>query len=403
MKRVAKSWARGAARLGANAFLYAFDTIVLTLCDRRPRVAYRQEKVVIVKIDGIGDFVLFLHYFELMRKFFENAEVTLVCAKDCVDLASSMPFFDNVIDVEIGTFYKNIIYRAEVLGLIHDMNFDVCVHPTHSRKFALSDAIVRATAASVRIGSSGDLSNIGFLEKRISDGYYTKLVPAASQYMSELKRNSEFTAALCKEEVLSRLGSLARLTFKKPELGPDGNYFVIFPGAGWSGRCWPPERFAGIAAKVACQWGSRPIICGSKSDAEVARAILGHLGGNAIDMTGKTSIPQMIELFRFARMVISNETSAIHIAAALGVPAVCILGGGHFGRFLPFDPDEVPVPTNCPSIVYSKMDCFGCNWNCLFKIEKGKAAPCIDRVEEAWVWQAICKLVDGKGKEWSAH
>ena len=92
-----------------------------------------------------------------------------------------------------------------------------------------------------------------------------------------------------------------------------------------------------------------------------------------------------------AKFLIGNETSAIHIAAAVRTPSVCILGGGHFGRFIPYklekEPDgPLPIP------VYYKMTCFNCNWNCIYPIKKGEPTPCIKDITVDHVWKKVKKI-----------
>ena len=56
-----------------------------------------------------------------------------------------------------------------------------------------------------------------------------------------------------------------------------------------------------------------------------------------------------------ASLIIGNETGLTHLGYLSGVPTVCILGGGHFSRFLPWK--EFDDIVKC---VYNKMDCFQC-------------------------------------------
>ncbi len=59
-------------------------------------------------------------------------------------------------------------------------------------------------------------------------------------------------------------------------------------------------------------------------------------------MTGKTTLPQLAKLISLSKILIANETSAVHFAAAVGTPFICISNGNHFGRFNPF-PNEMNV------------------------------------------------------------
>jgi ADP-heptose:LPS heptosyltransferase len=98
---------------------------------------------------------------------------------------------------------------------------------------------------------------------------------------------------------------------------------------------------------------------------------------------------QLTAIIGNAALVIANETSAIHIAAATQTKSICILGGGHFGRFAPY-----PVYlANKPVCVYEKMDCYYCNWNCKFLTHENEPHPCIGRVGLEAVWRSVRQLL----------
>jgi len=71
--------------------------------------------------------------------------------------------------------------------------------------------------------------------------------------------------------------------------------------------------------------------------------------------------------------------------------AVCILGGGHFGRFAPY-PGHL---TNKPTCIFEKMDCYNCNWDCKFKTAENIPYPCISGVSLDKVWQTVLQLLPG--------
>ena len=139
-------------------------------------------------------------------------------------------------------------------------------------------------------------------------------------------------------------------------------YFIIFPGASFPGKLWPVERFGEVLLKLNGLNSGIAVLCGSRQERALCARIIDSSGTEALNLAGKTTLPELVEVIRRAKFLVGSDTSAVHIAAAVGTPSVCILGGGHYGRFLPYvvDSDEqiAPVP------VVHRMDCFGCNWQC---------------------------------------
>jgi ADP-heptose:LPS heptosyltransferase len=96
---------------------------------------------------------------------------------------------------------------------------------------------------------------------------------------------------------------------------------ILHPGASDLRRRWPAERYAAVADALAGK-GALVVISGTADEAPLARAITGHMRHGAADLCGKLSLPALCGLLERARMMISNDTGPLHLALALGTPAV---------------------------------------------------------------------------------
>ncbi len=110
-----------------------------------------------------------------------------------------------------------------------------------------------------------------------------------------------------------------------------------------------------------------------------------------MNLAAKTTLPEFVEVIRRAKILVSNDTAAVHISAAVGTPSVCILGGGHYGRFLPYSLETENSTT--PVSVIHKMDCYNCNWICTQPSKKGKAAPCIANIRVEQVLNVVKQIL----------
>ena len=102
-----------------------------------------------------------------------------------------------------------------------------------------------------------------------------------------------------------------------------------------------------------------------------------------IDLTGRTNLPQLLDLMNHARLVISNDTGPAHLSIALGRPTVVIVGGGHFGSFVPYPKDVAPETAR---FVYQEMECYHCFWRCHRRANKFQLFPCIGAINEERIW-----------------
>jgi ADP-heptose:LPS heptosyltransferase len=160
---------------------------------------------------------------------------------------------------------------------------------------------------------------------------------------------------------------------------PDHELLVLlFPGASNAIRRWPAERFAQLADRIAQTYGARILICGAVSDREMEEAVTSRMSAPVSRLAGKTNLLQLASLLSQSALYIGSETGPLHLAAAVGTPTVCILGGGHFGRFYPYGDPRMH------RAVFQIMDCFYCNWQCLYEVPY-----CIRDITVEETWQMV--------------
>jgi ADP-heptose:LPS heptosyltransferase len=119
------------------------------------------------------------------------------------------------------------------------------------------------------------------------------------------------------------------------------------------------------------------------------------------NFSGRTTLESLAATIAGARVVVSNDTAAVHIAAAVGAPAVCVLGGGHYGRFLPY-PEQYGGPGQgpLPAAVTHPMECFGCGWVCGYHPPAGSPYPCVERVSVDDVWARVLDALEESDELW---
>ena len=168
-------------------------------------------------------------------------------------------------------------------------------------------------------------------------------------------------------------------------------YCVLFPGAGSNSRQWPIAHFATLTDKIYRQSGLTVVVCGSPDEQGLAESLISQTGVPIVNMTGKTNLVELAVIIKDASFLVSNETSAIHFAAAVSTLAFCLLGGGHYGRFMPYDIENKTKKPHPVAIIH-QMDCFNCNWRCRYFIKDNEPAPCIEKISVEEVFAALQPL-----------
>lgn len=363
------------------------------------RTCQPHEKIVlIVRLDAIGDFVLWLDAArELISRYqAQGYSVVLLGNKAWANWARGMGIADEVWELDVGRFGRQLTYRWRWLIRIRRAGFKIAIQPTFSRVFLEGDSLIRASGARDRIGSVGDESNITPWYRSWSNRWYTRLIPAVPEQMMELRRNAEFMRGLGFADYRARIPSIPEAVGERARLLPPQPYAVLVPAANWEGKQWPIEKFIEIGRRIVTR-GLPIVVVGGPADREHIGGLMEALSGEAIDLVGKTSLAELAVVLRGATVVVTNDTSSVHIGAAVDVPVVCILGGGHFGRFAPYETEVMDGDRKYPIVVTAPTACFGCNWRCQYPRQKSEAVKCVQDISVEKVWQAVETALTTRG------
>jgi ADP-heptose:LPS heptosyltransferase len=363
--------------------LLALDQLLML--SRRPGTA---GGVALIRLDRIGDFILWLDTARVYRQLYPNHKITLVASTHWVELADVLPYWDEIITVDTQLLCQNWLYRWKTLSRLRAHGFETAIQPVYSREIMTGDSLIRATGSCYRIGFQSSYKNILPWQTRISDRWYTQLIAVDNDSQMELEQNAGFVEKLSGNLHAASMPVIPSLIKLSERLMIGQPYCVIFPGASWWGKRWSAERFVLTAQNISQEQNWHIVIAGGPDDQAACSKVAKLIGDAAIDLSGQTSLLELIELIRHSQLLISNDTSAIHIAAAVGTPSLCILGGGHFGRFMPYSTGSIHTPVS----VYDPMPCYGCNWKCTQPHNAGEAVPCIQAVSVEMVGDAVRQL-----------
>ena len=128
---------------------------------------------------------------------------------------------------------------------------------------------------------------------------------------------------------------------------------AIHPGAAYGpAKRWAPERFSAVADGLVQRFGARVVIVGSAAEREISDAVGKAMTTPAVVLAGQTTVRQMMGLLARCRLLVTNDSGPMHVAAALGTPVVAVFG--------PTDP-MATSPAGAPcSIVQQPVDCAPC-------------------------------------------
>ena len=182
-----------------SLLFFLFDSIVLW--GSQPPQHNKLKLVLLIRQDAIGDFVIWLDTAKEYRKLYppEKYKIVLVGNDVWYSLAKILPYWDDVLPVNIKQLQTLSLYRKNLLRQVRSLGAHITVQSAFSREFYLADSLVRASNALCKICSTGDMRHLNWLKKKLADSWHTELIPALGQPMTELERNAEFFQQLSRK------------------------------------------------------------------------------------------------------------------------------------------------------------------------------------------------------------
>jgi len=119
--------------------------------------------------------------------------------------------------------------------------------------------------------------------------------------------------------------SVGRAREQLTRAGIGEKYVVLSPGGGWRAKCWPPERFGALCQKIREGFGLRCVVNYGPGEDDLAAAVKGASGA-AEPVMWNTELGPLMELLRSAVCIVGGDTGPLHLAIALGTPAVALYG-----------------------------------------------------------------------------
>jgi lipopolysaccharide heptosyltransferase II len=173
-------------------------------------------------------------------------------------------------------------------------------------------------------------------------------------------------------------GNTAEIVRQKWPVGIS-RWIVLQPGARWPNKRWPAEYFAELVRLAGAERVDvRFAILGGAEDQALGQSIAAGDSERCLDLTGKVSLPEMIEWIRLSTLMVTNDTGPMHVAAALGKPIVALFG--------PTEPRRTGPYGHLEQVLQLELPCVPClKPYCTFH----KPLECLRGLAPAEVWSAV--------------
>ncbi len=356
-----------------------------------------EKRILILNYWHLGDFLMLLAAYKEIRKYFPEHKIYFLTN---LDIAGKTSYFDKIFDIDLqrmffrkGSLPGNIIYRFKSfrkINLYYDYIFNL------GRGGNDLTFLAANLKAKNKIGY--DQTYVSGIKKTLwkpISKIYTKRVKSGNMHVVWALKDY-FLQSIPDYEVQDDKYYLPKLDLPEEEYKSLKNkdYYVIALGSTNKLKNWNLSKFAEFAEKARTETDAI-VLAGAKDEISIGRAFEKEYKGkkNIINLIGKTNLTELVSIVGHARFFIGNDTGSSHLAVALSVPSICIVGGSTFNCCFPYFENDDDGISNAKNLcVFEKTDCFNCWYRCVYNVKKGEAYKCLEIITIKQVLEKYEKL-----------
>lgn len=351
------------------------------------------KRLLLIRLSSLGDLILVLPAFSALRKAYPGAKISWLVRADLAPVIEGTPGLDEVIPVKLLSLTDK--YRSP-RGLAKGMAlwFKALAKVVREKGFRayevavdfqglFKSAVFAFLLGKERYGfrNAGELSSLFFNRRGL---LRDKGRHAVENYLSVAKslgaKGEEVGFPLFIPEASRR-----RMAEFLRSRGIDPGDFIVFmaPTARWETKFWSQEGFALVADHLCERYQAKVILSGLPQERSYLEGVAERMAHRALVAAGVTGIKDFFALLELSRLYVGVDSGAMHVARALGVPAVVVFG--------PSNPRWIGPYGQQKGVVRAKVPCSPCNR------KRCKDMACMKRVTPEMVIEEVERVLSQEG------
>ena len=277
--------------------------------------------ILVVNVNWLGDVIFSSPVFRALKEAYPQARIICLAVPRVKEILESIPFIDEIIIYDEKGKHASLTAKLGLIYYLRKKSFDIA--------FLLHRSLTRALFVFLagiprRVGY--DTKGRGFFlthkvkplagEAHRSD-HYLHVIESYGISVRDRRTQLNVTSQ-SKEEVSGMLTA--------ENVRPEDEIVVINPGGNWDLKRWPVENFAKLVDHLMNEGRWKVVIAGAPQDVPLFETIISHSKDKPINLTGKTTLKQLMALMQRARLVISADSGPLHLASSVGTDVIGIFG-----------------------------------------------------------------------------
>ncbi len=331
------------------------------------------KKILVVKLDHIGDMVLSTPVYHNLKLQFPSAELHVLANSIAGELLSYNPYVDRIINYDSKFHtplkYKGLINDIKLLIKLKKERYDLIVD-LRGNFLSLALALLKGSRYRADFGTNSIMTR-----KKLGS------VHKLNRGLDILRSAGIATPVNMPEIYISdKEEAYIKELFGKYNLTK--NLKVVFSaGAAWPPRRWPVENFIKLGKSLCNDYQAKILLIGSRDELKLNKIITRSLDGCAINLAGSLNLLQLAALLKHVNLMVSNDSGPAHIAAAMGLPLVVLFGPENPNKFRPIGRKVI--------VIQKKVECSPCDQTVC-----NRTPNCMELISVEEVYQRIKDLLN---------
>lgn len=341
--------------------------------------------ILVVGPAWVGDMVMAQSLFKTLRQQFPEARLDILAPAWTAPLLERMPEVSNTIALPFSHGQFKLFPRWEIGKLLSKTGYNQAIILPRSFKSALIPFFAKIPQRTSFLGEArwGLLNDVRVLDKKLLPRTVDRFVALGRvKNISNPKNYGKRKTIKYNEALQPRLEineKNVQLALKRHDITNSKMPILgLCPGAEYGpAKQWPAGYYADVARQKISQ-GWQVWLFGSDKDIEVTRKINKLTQNQCVDLGGKTSLADAIDLMSCTDTIISNDSGLMHVAAALGKKLIALYGSS--------DPGFTPPLTDKANVISLNLDCSPCfkrvcplgHTNCLVQLKPAQVLKSLD-------------------------
>lgn len=297
------------------------------------------QRLLVVRLGSLGDLVHTLPAVSAIRRSAPGIEIDWLVDAVHREFLGLVPILTGIVTLRDRTAGAWLQARRELQQRHYDVAIDF-------QGLLKSAALARLSGAKRVLGFERRA-----LRERVAAPFYTERVEVG-EGLHVVEKNLRLARSVGAKDTalefpIADVPSATVSSFLASHAGP---FALVNPGAAWPNKRWPPDRLGLVCRALRERHGLAAVVVWGPGEESLAGVVVAASGGAAI-AAPPTPLTDLVALARQARLIVSGDTGPLHIAAALGVPAVALFGPTDPQRNGPWDPADIAISR------YDRCDC----------------------------------------------